>query len=281
MQEVITNISINQIIIDVAITVIVSSGISYFLIKYLSDRIADRLKIGWESAEKIKFLDHQKSIDRDQTLYKGILDSYSSTNQLSQSIRINAVQKIWKNVVDVREQFNVTFFVYDMFKIDRINNIFNLAGILKYVNENLTDDFIGSSTYKNFQTIREIEEYRPFINEKLWFLYINYVTFLGYVSVNLREGIKRNNIIYWYNDDYNKSVLDTVFSKEEKESILSREQGSLRKAIELWESKILNEFSGIISGKLSTEKSIDEIKKLEQLVLNRDMMVSINNNIKK
>lgn len=270
------DITIGQIILNISISVIIGVGTAIgtaFILKYLSDRLADKLKINWQnSADKLKMdwqkdaekelREIQKEIDQEHQIFKDVMQSHSANHQFSQSERIAAIKVLWDSVIEVREISQTPQFFYDIFLKKEYNSVFNdksnSKAMLSYIDK-ISEEKVSE---KLIEIRPKVEKFRPFLGEKLWNLFIIYTILNARVVMSLRKGIDNKNIESWHEDKPLKTTLTYVFDTKEIETIYSLEIDSLRLTKELFESKILSEASRIISGEYAGERSLAEVKNI-------------------
>lgn len=259
--------SADQVLLDVithGITYGVALGIAitlaWFLVKYGADRLADILQIKWQGKETRKNKELQSILDHEQTIIKEILDSFYAQKSASQSVKIEGVRQVWKKVLETRTMGAVPLRLYSILnKKELVNPNTKITELIKSIS-------IDDTLTKISKVQMEVEEYRPFIGEKLWLLFQVYTIIIGRATFKLRDDMNKGKIIYWYDDDYFKSIIESVYSADEKQKIITKEFGSLNIATGILEERIKFEIHKIIAGEQIIEESQEDIKKYARVI---------------
>lgn len=89
--------------------------LTIILARFIAQRIADNLKIRWSREQEEKLEQLRAEITREHSMFTTILNSYSSGHQFAQSNRIEAVQTLWNNVLELRKLGRIPSFFWNPF----------------------------------------------------------------------------------------------------------------------------------------------------------------------
>jgi hypothetical protein len=247
---------------------VLTAGIAIFIGKFFAERIADKLKIKWSGEQEEKLEKLRAEVTLEHSIFTSILNSYSSSHQLSQSNRIKAVQTLWDNVLETRKIGEIPSFFFGILS----ESEYNMDQSVKLLNSLSFDNSVG----KIHQIRENVEKFRPFLGEHLWSLFVIYTILVGRISFLLIEGKKKRDIKSWHKDEHIQSILMEIFDEKERNSIFQKSdsllsKGSFGDATKLLEQKILFEMLKIISGELAAESDFSNAKKLQELIKQEDI----------
>ena len=240
------------------------AAITYLFSSWLGARIAERLKIKW-IGEKEKELERLKAdITKDRDILNTSLSVFSKGYQYSQERRLKAIESVWKNVLKWRQFLIPLRGFYAILKPSEYND----SQIFKNFSYSLLKVSIQEFTTES-EGENDLETVRPFLGEYIWSLYFAYRAFNGRLTFTFEMGKKENNIRPWNEDKGAIKILEVIFDIEELK-VISDDQNSLDKALNLLESKILREFDRVISGEIALDANIEkanEIIKKSQTIM--------------
>jgi len=121
-------------------------------------------------------------------------------------------------------------------------------------------------TYELTSNSDEINKLRPFISEQLWILMNAYQGFIGRTVYLLIDGYEKEQIKNWKEDSGVKQIISTILTKDELQYILKLKTHAYDSMLQLIENKILNELKRLISSDDLTENSLVELKKINQIL---------------
>lgn len=243
------------------------------IIGYFGYRIADKMKIKWnaEANERLEELRNsgnkeieklRAEINQDYSFFKIILDSYSSEFQSTQPNRIKAIETLWENTLLIRRLGGTSTAFYGLFLEKEFNTIYNNEKIQELILKPISSSDIDQILL----SVGNVEKCRPFLGEYLWTLFNTYSTLIGRVTLLLYEGIEKKNIKCWHKDTYTRSIIEEVFSEDEKRYIYSMKIGSFKAATNILERKMLYEIAKLVSGELAANNNFDKAVKIQQLL---------------
>lgn len=255
---------VSDIVVQLGGWTILTVGIAVFIGKFLTEGMANKLKIEWrgEQEEKIELL--RAEITREHSIFTAILNSSSSIHKLSQSDRIEAIKILWENTLKLRDLSAFPALFFDNLFENEYNQSYNKETRMSGLNSLSSDSlFDKASTIFN-----NVEKYRPFLDEQLWNLFhIHYILSFR-VVLKLIEGRDKKNIISWDKDKYIRLILDRAFTDEDRKSIPvpPKNMNPLKPTIGLMEQKILFEIFKMASGESAVESDLSKAKKLRKLI---------------
>lgn len=250
---------------------VLTAGIVVFMGKFFAERIADKLKIKWNGEQEEKIEQLRAEITHEHSIFTAILNSYSSSHQLSQSNRIKAIQTLWDSTLETRKLGEIPSFFFGVLLEREYNTVYDNNKIMRKLN---SLSFVDTGE-KISQHIESVEKFRPFLGEHLWSLFRIYTILVGRVSWLLEEGINKKDIKSWHKDEYIQSILNETFDEKEIQYMTSKIIGSFEVATQLLEQKILFEMLKIISGELAAESDLSKAKKLQELIKENEIYTAV------
>lgn len=234
------------------------------LAQFIAQRIADNLKIRWSREQEEKLEKLRAEITHEHSIFTTILNSYSSGHQFAQLNRIEAVQTLWNNVLELRKLGRIPSLFFGNLLATEYNQVYDKQQMMDILN-----DLSASDTIKKQSNINDdVEKYRPFLGEYLWNLYKAYSILVGRVVWLLAEGRDNRNIVSWHKDEHLRSVLNVILTTEERTSIYSRDTCPFDEGTRILEQKMLDEMFKVISGELAAESNLSTVKKLQEVMKN-------------
>lgn len=246
-------------LITIWITVISSiiSFIAYFIKDYFLDK--------WRGIQQKEIETLRAQLDKSNLLIGNISNSISSTYLDSNSKRIEHIEKVWVGMMKMKmEMPGLVFMAYTILTKEEVENIPNDTN--KYTQASIAnfkpDEYINS----NYKIMTDIENGRPFLGENLWIHFFAYQSFLGRLTVLIREGLKKGKVTYWKEDKtFIDQILKIVIKQEELELLTSNDIQAFHNVLNFIEAKVLNDISEQVMGKRMTEESVKHAIRLSQL----------------
>lgn len=254
------NPSISTIILALGGWSVVILGIS----AYIGNLLAEKMKNTWNAEENKKLEQIRADFSHEHSVFKSALDSYSSEFQSTQPNRIKAIELLWENILLIRRLGGIPLGFYGLFYENEFNteNVHNkeiMYGMLRLIDLPDISEKISSYT-------KEVEKCRPFLGEYLWTLFKTYANLIARTAFLLTEDLKTNNIKCWHKNEYTRSIIEEVFSDDEKKYIYSLKINSFQAATETLERKILYEMATVVSGELAANNNFKKAVKIQQLL---------------
>jgi hypothetical protein len=233
------------------------------LVVWIGKLVSERVTLNWKEQQHKEMATLEAQLARDRLVMETAIFSFSSGQKAAQEKKIQAAEKIWKHVLEIRKICQSAIFFYSILKPSEYNEVFTKPKI-KAMISNLDDSVIDqiSSNPEN------LESNRPFLGEKLWLLFFIYRAFLGRISLILVDGLKEGEIKDWRKDHGVHSLLKNILSNEQLTAVMVESPLAMHKAITLLEAMLLEEISFIISGEKASKDTFELAKKLGELTGN-------------
>ncbi len=227
---------------------IIKSGILVIIVTGLSTLINNYLINKWKSKHENEMLKLKEINESNNKKIDVMYNNFSIAANKSHGNSISAVDKLWRNIMTLRELYSMAVHFYTVLKEDEYNRFNNQY--MKSILESLPNDKEHTKTLHGL--ISEIEACRIFISESLFSFFSVYASFTGRIVYKLKDGYKKRKIEPWYIDKGIKSFLSVFFSEKEIKSMSITAPLGIRTVQNAMELKILNECKTIIYGEYSS-----------------------------
>lgn len=242
-------------------TVLVTGIVSF--ISYLTTQ---KIINSWEAKNQRELEVLRNSQVETQLLLKDTISTISSSQSLLQQHRVEAVDKLWRATLALKEHYSpVTFFFSILMPSEYKTALANpmvVEGVRKIDNEYIVN-------YP--QDVKELENFRPYLGETLWLYFFIYRAILGRLAFFINRLKEGKDINDWRQDKGIQQHLKAVFEKDEFDTLMNSSAMEIFYALNMLDSKILREISVILSGRKSSLESFENSKELRKLLANEKM----------
>lgn len=191
---------------------------------------------------------------QNQAILNSAINSFASERQASQERRLIAIENIWKAVLLIRKRFSSITFFYSILLPAEYNDELKKHRIINL-------DEIKENLMLSHEV--NLEEYRPFISEKLWMLFFTYKSFQNRIAVKFVMDGEKGKLCDWREDSPAITQLSNVLDVDEVNYTKNcKPFESLTVAINFIEYKILEEMNLLLSGAKVVENNYKNATKL-------------------
>ncbi len=236
------------------------------IVVYASKIVAKKLSITWQH-ENNKHIELLKGeIAKYQSLTTNLLSTYSSGFQLAQQNRINAIEKLWDNILIVKSQCSSIALIYGILTEKEIETAYSDTSELANKTRRQFFDKLDIMEYaKNIrESQHQVEKLRLFIGDDLWRFFHLYVTFTGRAIHLLVIDKEKKKTTIWHKDKSLVDALKQFLTDPEIKYLLSLKHNSFTICTDLLEQKVINGSNKILTGELAMENSLEQVKKLNE-----------------
>jgi hypothetical protein len=233
---------------------VIIAVITFFFIRF-----AERIKIKWEKEANEKIEKLKGEIQKELTLSASLLSNSLYGHQKFTDKRIISLDLLWKSVLELQKIVNPVYVYFQILTDEEIEN------------KNFSDMTIREiNTYNSDEKIDEIDkltealnESRPYIGEKLFYIYSVYRTTLIRSMRFLSLQNSSEKIMLWHKDKAIRSLVESLYSNDEIEKIIAIRIGTLNALKTKFENDILQEISNAMKGSDSISEGIENYSKLQ------------------
>lgn len=228
------------------------------IITYFFYRFAERLKVKWErdAAEKIEKM--KGDVQRELNLTTTLLSNAFYGHQKFVERRIEAVELLWKSVLQIPKVADPIYLCFIILADDEIENKKFSEKILRVLDAYDMNDHLKEIA----DTDERLNEARPFIGEKLFYLFSVYRTTILRSTDLLARHRQSDKIVVWHKDVGIRTILGTLYSEDDIKQIVDRKVSTLHMMRGRMETDILHEMSEIMRGSTSITEGIENYEKL-------------------
>ena len=191
-------------------------------------------------------------------LLSNLTTSLSGIYLASNEKRILYLETVWKHMLKMKAEIPpIIFMAYTILTKEEVQdlksttNVYAKTGIRQFNGQ----EYLAA----NHAITSEIEGYRPFIGENLWFIFSIYQGFLGRITYTFDRDLKNDSeekITHWKDDKYFEQILETIIKPSELKQLVKPDFRAFQNVLNFIEVKALNEISEQLSGKRMTEETV-------------------------
>lgn len=244
-----------------------ASFIIYKLSDYLGKRWAEKLNLKWKKEYDKELALFRDELNSKRELINTLILTNSSTYILSIPLRIDAFQKLWIEILRIKNLLSSRILLYDILMPEEFPNIFKDPK-----SESILPPETHHELIKMIALDNGIEEIRPLIGEIIWNHYFIYRALIGRISLKFCS-MKEKRVMWNWNenepgvvDNHIVTLMEKVFSKEQIEIIMQFPIGAPKVILDLIEQKILHYINNEISGTSATEFNFNQAIKYSEML---------------
>jgi hypothetical protein len=249
------------------------TGVIGILIKGGLDRKLEKDKQRFEKEKMISLAETQKDIEflksevgQLNTIKQKNLDYYHSINQFAQSRRVESIQGIWSEYLDLRRFTSPIINFYCVLIPSEY-----LTCIEEIETKNTFD--LNSLNERelpvNFDTVPllfNLEISRPFIGELLYYKFRSSFIILMRLRMKFTEMTKKKTIYMWHEDGLLLEHIQTVFMSDTLKQVPAdiNNPASLITLMSMIEYELNIAIGSVVSGEVSADLSLERVKRLNK-----------------
>jgi hypothetical protein len=224
-----------QTIKDIALllggwTVIITGIISF--ISYLATQ---RIINSWDMKNQRELETLRNNQAETQLMLKDTISTITSSQSLLQERRIEAVDKLWKAILAMKQHYSsVTFFFTIILPHeykDALKNSEIFEGLRK-----IDDAYIANYPSE----VEELEKIRPYLGETLWLYFFIYRAILGRLAILVKWLKDGKDIGDWRQDNGIQQHLKAVLEKDEFNGFMKLSPMDIYYTLNILDGKVLN-----------------------------------------
>ena len=233
---------------------IILQGLFAFLSKIWINRIHEKDKLlAAKDIEKIRY-----EIEAHKSTMQLLTNSIVSNQSTIHSKKVEAISLIWDEVISIKNNRVQSEIIYEMLTDDEIPSALNNPRIFEMFN-----DLDGRFAVESLGNKRNnLEKTKPFISDKLWFLFFCYRAFNGRIAYLLEKGKKQGRLILLHEDSGIISIVSNVLSEHQVEEFKGLDLHRLNFAKSIIEKSILLEIEDILTARKDRIKGIEDYQAL-------------------
>jgi len=255
-----------QTIKDIALllggwTVVITGIISF--ISYLATQ---RIIGSWDVKNQRELETLRSNQAETQLLLKDTISTISSSQSLLQERRVEAVDKLWKAILAMKQHYSPITFFFTITLPHEYRAALSNSAIFEGLRE-IDDEYITNPPSE----VAETEKLRPYLGETLWLHFFVYRAILGRLAVLVKWLKEDKDVGDWRQDSGIQQHLKVVLEKDEFSNLMNLSPMDIYYALNILDSKALKEISFILSGRKSSLESFENSKELRKMLANEKM----------
>jgi hypothetical protein len=220
---------------------VVLQGLFLFLSKIWINRIHEKDKL--LTATKLE--NAKADLNNQILLLQSMVSHLGSSHSALYERKAEAAGKLWNAYLRIKSSMPSISIVYDIMGDVELDS----AMEHKFIFDGIKD--VEPINHKRISSdeIVQVESLRPFLSERLWFLFFIARAIIYRVHYLLWESKVKNEIQPLHKDPGIKSMLENILAKEQIESFEQKDISRLTSLIQVVEQTLLYEIDNIISNK--------------------------------
>lgn len=223
------------------------------------DRKLETHKAQLKSEQELTILNIKTTLAREAAFHAAAHTSFAEGQKASMERKLNAVDRLWSRVVQLRA---------------------SLPPVLTFMDVMTVDEYKGAKDHPTFQTLTEgrsdeklaglasnsIEEVRPYIGKYMWAVFSSYQAILLRLLLLLRLGRDDAEKIEWHNDTGTRNLITAVLTPAELRQFDQTRFGRVSWLQRVLELKVLVAAQKIISGEAFGAESLEQAKLIQERI---------------
>lgn len=256
------NISVTEIITICGGASAIVSGV----VGFAAQRFADKRNEKWREITESNLKRLENELSEKSSIFSNLVDIQKSNYNSSQERRIKAIDRVWEKLEDLKSTISPNIpLLYNILLDQEIEDLNKDKPSDSSVFFKKQLDIIEYELF--FEEINKFKKIlfaeRPFLGEDLWFNIEIYTSFLGRLIYKTQEGIALKKLKHWKWDDPIMNLLKTHITPEQLNTIAKNKTYSYNNITIIFENKIIDSVSNVLSGKIASDNSLNHIKILK------------------
>lgn len=230
---------------------------------WFSNLMSKRIINSWEAKNQQTLEILRANQSENRVLLENVISSISSSQTLLQERRVNAVDKMWQCITELRDYFSPAVFFFSILYPNEYSSALRIptieAGVLK-----ITEQYVV-----NYQT--DLENFRPYLGETLWLQFFIYRALLSRLAILVNWLKEGKEIPDWREDDGIQQHVKIMLNDNEYRFLMSASPINVRFVFNTIESKMLEEMSCILSGRKSSVENYESASEIRKMLAQEEM----------
>lgn len=239
-------------------TVIITGIISF--ISYLATQ---RIIKSWNMKNQRELETLRNNQAETQLMLKDTISTITSSQSLLQERRIEAVDKLWKAILAMKQHYSPVTFFFTILLPHEYKEALKNSEIFEGLRK-IDDAYITNYPSE----VEELEKFRPYLGETLWLYFFIYRAILGRLAILVKWLKDGKDIGDWRQDNGIQQHLKAVLEKDEINGFMKLSPMDIYYTLNILDGKVLKEISYILSGQKSSLESFENSKELRKMLAN-------------
>lgn len=243
-------------ILPTIVTSVLSSGAVVWVLK---EWLSTRLRTSIQHEYDIKLETLKSDLSRQAALLTAAHSSFAEGQKAAMERKLQAVDKLWKSLVDFRGKLPAILGFIDILTVDEYRGAKDHPTFVALARD-LSEEKI--SNLSNW----DIEDVRPYVGEYIWSLIFIYRAIFLRTSLLLLLGRSDAEKLEWHKDGGIQQLINAALSKEERATLEAQQFGKILWIQRQIEGKILASLHKIISGEDFVNPSIEQMRVIQETI---------------
>lgn len=262
-----------QTITSTAFSLVFLAGIGCFFRTWIGNRIhlsvkneydnkLERLKAELKTEGDAHLTDMKAELDRQSNILKIAAASFSEVQKATISRKIDAVDVLWKGIIDFRKKIPGVVSFTDVLIDEEMKNFYTDPRLYKYSHELEQFDMtclINASS-------EEVKLVRPHIGEFVWALYSTYCTILMRSIYLLKAGKNEPFKVAWHCDANIEKLILVAFGEECSSEFKKLRWGRYQWLHNQFDSSLFKAIDTLLTGKKFSDAALHEAQLMERQI---------------
>lgn len=252
--------AVQQLLTQIAVllggwTVIITA-----LAAWISQIAIKRLFNAWDQRNQIEIDRIRHNQQQSEQILKDLGATLSASQSQMQLRRIEAVDRLWNEVVELRQHFARMIFFFDIIRPSEYAQVHTNPNTSAFFNFT-QDDLLGW-----IEGTQSLDKYRPYLGETAWQQFFLYRSTLGRIGFLITEIATGETVDDWRGDGIIDANLKAVLGDDTSAMVGRQKSQAASLAVNLMESKILAEINNVLSGRQSSMEGLQNSIEVQQLI---------------
>ena len=253
--------AIKQLILQIAIAFGGWVTISSALAVWFSQIITKRLFNEWDKKNQIQIEYIRHAQQESQLILKELISTSLANQSQIQTRRLEAVDKLWNVIIKLRQNSSPITLYFDVALPSEFSQLRTNPKTAEFFK-----DITNSRFLEWAEIARGLENYRPYLSERLWSVFYLFRSILGRLAIliiRIKQGEEVGN---WKQDSVIHESLKALLDKNEFEIVTGAGIQSATIAVNFIESRILREITNVLSGRESSLEGLQNSVEIQKLI---------------
>ena len=203
---------------------------------------------------------HEAKLQELQNAYTVMNQAFIQGQAIAIERRIEATATLWKEVIHLKNEPSEVVRLLNVLSPDSYDLMrTNPEYRRKLEQMNVDPKIVIDSVFHS-----NVEEIRPFIGEKCYYMFIFYKGIMWLIPFNLKKDVESDVTVRpWYEHELVKRVLE-ILLKDDFNEIIKNPSSSISQFSMMMETKFIEEIEKIVSGQLLADEAKDLIREFHK-----------------
>ena len=230
----------------------------------------EKIKASIKNDYDVKLENLRSELAKSNSILNTVLTSHNQGFQHVNIERIESIKLFWKNYLTIKDSIK-TIEINDSTLLEsELNTLYTPKWIGNDSTENQLKTINFNTLVKIHELYREVEKFRPFLNEELWLNFTFLDTFCGRIIYLYKTASDSRKFSHWKNDSHLLGIVKNNLTEKEYNHILSLNINSIKTVLYFIEQKLLSDLTKITSGQIAADNTYNQALRLIKLSENQD-----------